>query len=207
MKLALKLTALAMIGAFAASAQAPELRGGVAVLADIANEKATDFVEDDRKTSAAQKRQKQRDRRRFEDNPNRSQREEDNERKRKYNQSRSRGNACADPSEPGCGNKHFDRDREARRSRKCKRNNEGCGHSRSNTYEPNESRRRANEDCKRNCKRCRCEELANIEDVELMADFFETYSGKVEAMANFLFEAYGFDEEYDSEDEDFSSQE
>lgn len=212
MKLALKLTALAMVGAFAASAQAPELRGGVAVLADIANEKATDFVEDDRKKNAAQKRQEKRDRRRRKDNPNRSQREEDRERKRKYSQSKSRGKPCADPSQPGCGNRNFDRNREERRSRNCSKYNEGCGHSRSGTNEPNEDRRKKDSDCKRRCRderarNCRCEELVNIEDVELMTDFFEKYSGNVEAMANFLFEAYGFDEEYDSEDEDSSSQE
>ena len=92
---------------------------GIQVLADIANEKATDFVEDDRKKNAAQKRQEKRDRRRRKDNPNRSQREEDRERKRKYSQSKSRGKPCADPSQPGCGNRNFDRNREERRSRNC----------------------------------------------------------------------------------------
>ena len=97
------------------------------------------------KKKSAHKRQEQRDARRSKTNSNRSQEEEDNERRRKDKQARNRGNRCTDPSEPGCGNDDFPRNREAKRKYRCETRGESCEHGRTNSdKEPN--RRRANED-------------------------------------------------------------
>mmetsp|Transcript_34167 Transcript_34167/g.62849 ORF Transcript_34167/g.62849 Transcript_34167/m.62849 type:complete len:236 (+) Transcript_34167:139-846(+) len=112
--------------------------------------------DDDRrpqKKNASQKRQDQRDSRRSQDNPNRSQREEQNERNRKSNQSKNRGNRCADPSEPGCGNDNFPRNREAKRNFRCNNRGNSCNYHRANPEdEPNRRRAGRDSDCVRNCR-------------------------------------------------------
>ena len=108
-----------------------------------------------RNGNASQKRQNQRDTRRFKDNPNRSQREEQNERNRKSRQARRSGNACRDPSEPGCGgNDNFPRNREAKRNVNCRARDAGCNYHRvSPGNEPNRNRRDRDIDCLDDCYR------------------------------------------------------
>jgi len=145
----MKLATLALVGA-STSVYARDLRGFVALPA-VSKETATGFFpqemdevdadkdnrngrnrntddDDDTnngKSNAAQKRQIQRDTRRSRDNPNRSQSEERRERERKTSQASRQGNRCSDPSEPGCGNRRFDRNREARRDVRCQRSKWG----------------------------------------------------------------------------------
>lgn len=104
------------------------------------------------KPNAAQKRQSQRDKRRSYNNPSRSQREEQNERDRKNRHSRNRGNRCSDPSEPGCGNDNYPRNREAQRNQRCNGKGRSCNYHRVNPDdEPNGRRRGRDRDCLRDC--------------------------------------------------------
>mmetsp|Transcript_26946 Transcript_26946/g.48932 ORF Transcript_26946/g.48932 Transcript_26946/m.48932 type:complete len:230 (+) Transcript_26946:84-773(+) len=104
------------------------------------------------KKNASQKRQEQRDSRRSRDNPNRTQQEEQRERERKSNQSRNRANRCVDPSEPGCGNDNFPRNREAKRNFRCNTQGRSCNYHRANPRdEPNRRRAGRDADCIRNC--------------------------------------------------------
>lgn len=156
------------------------------------------------KANAAQKRQIQRDTRRSRDNPNRSQSEERRERERKTSQASRKGNRCSDPSEPGCGNRRFDRNREAARDVRCQRNGEDCNYGRT-WNDPNSRRTDANIDCAkrcldrgaRNCDR-KCGELANVEDVETMTKFFENVDAM--AIADFLFDVYDDEDFYEDEE-------
>lgn len=161
------------------------------------------------KMNSAQKRQMQRDERRSRQNPNRSQSEERRERERKTSQASRRGSRCNDPSEPGCGNRRFDRNRDSARESRCQRYGEGCDYGRT-WDDPNDRRRNANRDCAercldrgaRNCDR-KCGELANVEDVETMTKFFENVDAM--AIADFLFDVYDdedFYEDEESEDKD-----
>lgn len=100
------------------------------------------------KKNSAQKRQSQRDDRRYRENPNRSQGEEQRERNRKNSQAANRGNRCTDPSEPGCGNDNYPRNREAQRRYRCETRDEGCNHERVNPdREPNRRRSAEDRDC------------------------------------------------------------
>jgi len=169
-----KLCAVALVASFSVSAEEsramPQLRGASQLVQHHHHhhDKATkddaffpkpsddeNMDEEDRsdKKKASQKRQDQRDQRRSRTNPNRSQSEEQRERERKHNQSKSRGNRCVDPSEPGCGNDNYPRNREAKRQYRCDRNGEHCGYGRVDPDdEPN--RRRADRDmnCMDDCK-------------------------------------------------------
>lgn len=185
-------------------------------IAAVSKETATGFFpqemdeEKEDKNNASQKRQIQRDQNRSRRNPNRSQEDERGERERKSEQARSRGNRCADPSEPGCGNKHFDRNREAGRESRCSKTGGGCDYGRTRN-DPNPRRNTANKSCiekcydrgATNCNR-KCGELTNVEDVELMAKFFEENVNAM-AIAGFLFDVYGDEDSEDSYDEDSDS--
>ncbi|KAL7536809.1 hypothetical protein ACHAXR_007413 [Thalassiosira sp. AJA248-18] len=104
------------------------------------------------KKSAAQKRQESRDERRSKNNPHRSQHEEQRERERKDDQARNRSKRCVDPSEPGCGNDNYPRNREAKRQYKCDKDGTDCDYRRVHPKdEPNHRRADKDKSCMERC--------------------------------------------------------